>query len=94
MIYHFKLAIGDIHSWVTIFWTKDSRTLFLLSSKYKIYMEKNKCKILNNSNYINFHGGGDFSHPYVIMHQYFGKKSEMQKMNTSNFTNNLTFFLA
>jgi hypothetical protein len=30
-----------------------------------------KCKILNNSNYVNFHGGDDFSHVYVIMHQYF-----------------------
>jgi hypothetical protein len=27
-------------------------------------------------------GGGDFSHVYVIMHKYFGKKSEIQKMNT------------
>jgi hypothetical protein len=65
---------------------------YLLNTKST--WKKIKCKILNNSNYINFHVGGDFSHPYVIMHQYFGKKSEMQKMNTSNFTNNLTFFLA
>jgi hypothetical protein len=34
------------------------------------------------SNYDNFHGGGDFSHAYVIMHKYFGKKLEMQKINT------------
>jgi hypothetical protein len=39
-------------------------------------------KILDNSNYDNLHGGGDFSHAYVIMHKYFCKKSEMQKMNT------------
>jgi hypothetical protein len=38
--------------------------------------------MLNNSNYNNFHGGDDFSHAYVIMHKYFGKKSEMQKMTT------------
>ncbi len=38
-------------------------------------------KILDNSNYDNFHGSGDFSHAYVIMHKYFGKKSKMQKIN-------------
>jgi len=38
---------------------------------------------LDNPNYDNFHGGGGgFSHPYVIMHKYFVKKLEMQKMNT------------
>jgi hypothetical protein len=26
-----------------------------------------------NLNYDNFHGGGDFSHVYAIMHKYFGK---------------------
>jgi hypothetical protein len=30
---------------------------------------KFKQKIFNNSNYDNFHGGGDFSHVYVIMHK-------------------------
>jgi hypothetical protein len=39
-------------------------------------------KILNNSNYDNFHGGGDFSHAYVIIHTCFGKKLKMQKMST------------
>jgi hypothetical protein len=34
---------------------------------------------LDNSNHDN--GGGDFSHAYLIMHKYFGKKPEMQKMN-------------
>ncbi len=43
---------------------------------------KFKWNMLNNSNYNNFHGGDDFSHAYVIMHKYFGKKSEMQKMTT------------
>jgi len=43
---------------------------------------KSTQNILNNSNYDNFHGGGDFSHAYVIMHKYFDKKSEMQKMST------------
>ncbi len=43
---------------------------------------KLKWEILDNSNYDNFHGGGDFSHAFVIMHKYFGKKSKMQKINT------------
>jgi len=38
-------------------------------------------KTLNNSNYDNLHGGGDFSYAYVIMHKYFGKKQKMQKIN-------------
>jgi len=33
-------------------------------------------------NYDNFHVGGDFSHAYVIMHKYFGKKPKMKKMST------------
>jgi hypothetical protein len=37
---------------------------------------------MNYSNYDNFHGGGGFSHPYVIMHKYFVKKPKMQQMNT------------
>jgi hypothetical protein len=37
---------------------------------------------MDNSNYDNFHGGGDFSHAYVSMHKYFGKKPKMQKMST------------
>jgi hypothetical protein len=35
----------------------------------------------DNSYYDNLHGGGDFSHAYVIMHKYFGKQLKMQKMN-------------
>ncbi len=31
---------------------------------------------MDNSNYDNFHGGGDFSHAYVIMHKYFRKKTK------------------
>jgi hypothetical protein len=33
-----------------------------------------KCESFDNS-----YGGGDFSHAYVIMHQYFGKKPKMKK---------------
>jgi hypothetical protein len=38
---------------------------------------KFKWKILDNSNYDHFHGGGGFSHAYVIMHKYFVKELEM-----------------
>jgi hypothetical protein len=48
--------------------------------KYK--WNKLKWKILDNSNYDNLHGGGDFSHVYVIMHKYFDKNLKMQKMST------------
>jgi hypothetical protein len=34
---------------------------------------------LDNSNYDNFHGGGGFSHVYVIPHKYFAKKLETKK---------------
>ncbi len=34
--------------------------------------------MLDKSNHNNFHGGGDFSHAYVIMNNYFGKKPKMQ----------------
>jgi hypothetical protein len=36
-----------------------------------------KCEILDNLNYDNSYGGGDFSHSYVTMHQYFGKTPKM-----------------
>jgi len=39
----------------------------------KSMWNKFKCKILDNSNYVNFHVGSVFLHEYVIMHQYFGK---------------------
>jgi hypothetical protein len=34
-------------------------------------------KKLGDSNYDDLHGGGDFSHAYIIMHKYFGKKPKM-----------------
>jgi hypothetical protein len=37
---------------------------------------------MDNWNYDNLQDGGDFSHACVIMLKYFGKKLEMQKMNT------------
>jgi hypothetical protein len=51
-------------------------------SNIKFKWNKFKWDILNNSNYDHFHGGGDFSHAYVIVHKYFAKKSKMQKMST------------
>jgi hypothetical protein len=36
---------------------------------------------LDDSYYDNLHGGGGFSHAYVIMLEYFGKKPKMLKMN-------------
>jgi hypothetical protein len=48
---------------------------FLSNIKYK--WNKFKWEILDNSNYNNFHGSGDFSHAYVDMHKYFGKKLKM-----------------
>jgi hypothetical protein len=61
-----------------------------------IKSKSNKCKwkVLDNSNYDNFHGGGDFSHAYVITHTYFGKKPKMQKISTQVFIYNITCFLA
>ncbi len=47
--------------------------------------------ILDNSTYDNFHGSGDFSHAYVIMHKYFGKNNA--KNEYISFYN-LTCFLA
>jgi len=34
---------------------------------------------LDNLNYDNSHGGGGFSHPYVIIHKYFVKKPNGKK---------------
>jgi len=44
-----------------------------IKSKWNIF----KWEILDNLNYNNFHGGGDFSHVYVIMHKYFVKNPKM-----------------
>jgi hypothetical protein len=47
---------------------------------------------LDDSNYDSSCGGGDFSHAYVIMHQYFGKKFKMQKNEYMNFYKQLDLF--
>jgi hypothetical protein len=56
-----------------------SQDIFQIYNLNGIDLNKN----LDNSNYDNLHGGGDFSHAYVIMHTCFGKKLKMLKMNTS-----------
>ncbi len=51
---------GDIHGWCTTFWTQDPRILFCYLPNTMSTWNKFKCKILDNSNYANFHGDGDF----------------------------------
>jgi hypothetical protein len=50
---------------------------YLPNTQFK--WNKFKWEIFDNSNYDNFHGGGDFSRAYVIMHKYFGKKKKYKK---------------
>jgi hypothetical protein len=47
---------------------------------------------LDNSNYDNFHGGGSFSHVYVITHQYFVKKTRDAKNEYISFYIQLNMF--
>ncbi len=56
--------------------------IFIIFHGIKSTWNKFNWIILDNSNYGNLHGGGDFSHAYFIMHKYFGEKLEVQKMST------------
>jgi hypothetical protein len=47
--------------------------------KKKSIWNKFKWKILDNSNYANFHGGGDFSYAYVIIINILVKNQEYRK---------------
>jgi hypothetical protein len=47
---------------------------------------------LDNSNYDNFHGGGDFSHAYVIIHKYFGIKTKNVENEYLSFYIQLNMF--
>jgi len=47
---------------------------------------------LDSSNYDNSYGGGDFSHAYVIMHQYFDKKIKNTKNGYINVYKQLDMF--
>jgi hypothetical protein len=67
---------------VLIFGHETQGLCFCYFPNTKSTRNKFKCKIVDSSNYAKFHGGGDFSHAYVIMHQYCGKKPKMKYMNT------------
>jgi hypothetical protein len=45
---------------------------------------------VDNSNYDNLHGVGDFSYAYFIMHKYFGKKIRNAKNEYISFYIQLT----
>ncbi len=47
---------------------------------------------MNSLNYDNFHGGGDFSHVYVTMHRYFGKKTKNAQNGYISFYIQLNMF--
>jgi hypothetical protein len=51
-----------------------------------------KCENLKNSNYDNSYGGSKFSHAYVIMHEYFGKKTKNEKNEYKSFYRQLDMF--
>ncbi len=57
---------------VSLFDHKTQGLCFCDFLNIKFKWNKFKWEILDNLNYDNFHGGGDFSHAYVIMHKYFG----------------------
>ncbi len=48
--------------------------------------------IWDNSNYNNYHGGGDFPHTYVIMHKCFGKKNKNAKNKYISFKIQVNMF--
>jgi hypothetical protein len=75
MILQFKFICNPkklwswLHSWLRYYlldtWHKDFFLNYFL--KKKSIHNKFKWKILDNSNYANFQGGGDFSYAYVII---------------------------
>jgi hypothetical protein len=74
------IIFSIVWSWlVPLFGYKIQELSFCYLPNIKSTSNKFKWKILDNSNYDNFHGGGDFSHAYVIMHKYSSKKLKMQK---------------
>ncbi len=66
--------------------------VFVIFHNIKSKWNKFKWEILDNSNYDNFHGDGDFSHEYVIMHKYFGKKTRNVKNEYISFYIQLNMF--
>jgi hypothetical protein len=69
-IFTIKVPLFGHKTWVLSF-------CYLLNIKSK--WNKFKWRILDNSNYDHFHGGGDFSHVYVIMHKYLVKNQKCKK---------------
>jgi hypothetical protein len=67
---------------VLFFGHRTQRLCFCYLPNIKSTCNKFKFKILDNSNYINFHGGGDVLDAYVNSSIILGKKIEMQKVNT------------
>ncbi len=64
---------GHIHNQGTPFGHRTQRFCFCyfsnIKSKWKILTMENKLMVINDdSNYDHFHGGDDFSHMYIIMH--------------------------
>jgi len=94
MVLDFKVKfLGIFRIKAPLFGHKTQRFYFCYLQNIKFKWKQFKWKILDNSNYDNLHGGGDFSHAYVIMNKYFCKKLNMQKMNTKACIYNLTCFL-
>jgi hypothetical protein len=65
---------------VPLFHHKTQGVCFCYLPNIKSKWNKFKWEILDNSHNDNFHGGGDLSHAYVIMHNSLVKKNA--KMNT------------
>jgi len=72
--FYYNYFLGMFLVRATLFGLKTQGLCFYYLPNIESTWNKFKWKILNNSNYDNFHGGGDFSHAYVIMHKKFGKK--------------------
>ncbi len=70
---------------VPLFYHMIQGLCFCYLPNIKSKWNKFKWKMFNNSNYDNFHGGGVFSHAYVIMHKYFGKKPKMKKKKKKKY---------
>jgi hypothetical protein len=70
-------CLGPLTVGVPLFGHMTQELCFCYLPNIKSTWNNLKWKILDNSNYVNFHGGGEFSNAYVILHQYFGKKLNM-----------------
>jgi hypothetical protein len=85
-------CLGPFTFGVPLFGHMTQELCFYYLPNIKFTWNNFKCKILDNSNYVNFHGGGDFLHAYVIMHQYFGLKIKNVKIEYISFYEQLDIF--